>query len=60
MGNIKNGVIRQGSSSLAGSGSIIGNVEDKYIRKGSSSLAGSGTKIGEVSAYTIKGMESCD
>ena len=56
--NIKDGVIRNGSS--IGSGSAIGNVKNGVIRKSSSSSAGSGNSIGKVKDYTIKGADYVD
>ena len=59
LGNIKGGIIRQGSSSSLGSGKIVGNVKDGVIREGTSSGLGSGKVIGNVkNGYVYKGSSS--
>jgi hypothetical protein len=58
VGNVKNGVIRKGSSSNAGSGSVVGNVKGGVIRKGSSSNAGGGSTCGKTKDYSFKGAST--
>ena len=55
--SIKDGVIREGSSSGLGTGRPVGNVKDGVVRAGSSSGLGTGSTKGKVSQYSIKGME---
>lgn len=45
LGNIKNGIIRKGTSSSAGNGDIQGNVKGGVVRKGASSSIGNGDII---------------
>lgn len=45
LGNVKNGVVRKGTSSSLGNGDIQGNVKDGVIRKGTSSSLGNGDVI---------------
>lgn len=54
LGNIKQGIIRKGTYSTAGSGQIVGNTKNGIIREGSSSVAGSGHIIGNVKDQTVK------
>lgn len=53
MGNVKDGIIRDGSSK--GAGKAILNVKGDTVRDGSS--LGTGKTIGKISDFTIKGME---
>ena len=48
LGNIKNGVVRQGTSTNPGGGKAIGNVKEGVIREGTSTNAGSGKAVGKV------------
>ena len=54
IGNVKNDVIREGSSSSPGSGRVIGNVKNDVIREGSSSSPGSGRVIGNVKGGVVR------
>ena len=54
LGNIRNGIIRKGPSSTAGSGQVVGNTKNGIIREGPSSTAGSGHVIGNVKDQTVK------
>ena len=58
LGNIKNGVVRKGNSSIAGYGSVVGNIKNGVVRKGGSSSAGNGTTIGKTKDYAFKGSSS--
>jgi hypothetical protein len=58
VGNIKNGVVRKGSSSSLGSGSVVGNIKNGVVKKGSSSSLGSGSTIGKTKDYAFKGSSS--
>ena len=60
VGNVKNDVIREGSSSSPGSGKCVGNVKGGVVRRSSSSSAGSGSKVGKTRDYSIKGANYVD
>lgn len=53
LGNVKNGIIRNGSSK--GAGKALMNVKSGVVKDGSS--LGAGRTIGKIGEYTIKGME---
>ncbi|MBR6000881.1 MAG: hypothetical protein IK089_06470, partial [Oxalobacter sp.] len=54
VGNIKDGIIRQGTWTTAGHGTIIGNVKDGVIWQGNWSTPGHGTIIGNVRDETVR------
>ena len=45
LGNIKDHIVRKGTSSVKGLGDIQGNIKDGIIRQGTSSSVGHGTII---------------
>ena len=58
VGNVKNDVIREGSSSSPGSGKCVGNVKNDVIREGSSSSPGSGKCVGNVKGGVVRRSSS--
>ena len=60
VGNVKNDVIREGSSSSTASGKCVGNVKGGVVRRSSSSSAGSGSKVGKTRDYSMKGADYMD
>jgi len=45
LGNIKEGIVRESSSSVKGTGKVVGNIKDDIIRESSSSVKGTGKII---------------
>ena len=59
VGNVKEHVFRQGTSSTPGTGTVDGNVKNDVIRAGLSSTLGTGSILGNVkNEYVYRGSSS--